>query len=110
MNTSVANRVCQCEEAFRKAKSTIADCSLSDEDRQRSLSHSNDDLEEQYERFQLWSSNSAAFRQGPSSLDNQLREHSKLQSMVIQYLDDIKCGLQDSKQSNTMINVISYKI
>lgn len=94
--TPNSERVDDCAETFRKVISTIAECGSSDESQQESLLAFQNELNEHYERFQMWCSNVEAYERGPNSLDNQLRDHSKLQSRVQKYLEDIQRGLGDS--------------
>lgn len=93
---SIADVVVECAETFRRLCSGLAPSGAPNDENHTTNSGFLIKVSSCFERFQLWSSNLGAHRRDKNSLDRRLSEASNLQRRVLQYLKDVRGGLEDS--------------
>lgn len=84
-------------DTFQRVHSCLDEFVESNEVEQKSSSLVEFKMKECHERFQLWSSNLGAHRRDHNSLDSRLSEVPKLKHKVLQYLEDMMQGINESE-------------
>jgi hypothetical protein len=90
----VAERVANCLKSFTKS---LEDIRLAKRTTPRARYE--ESLNDELDRFKIWSGNIGAHQQGRSSLDYKLREASVIRERVTKLLDDLAESIDDGELS-----------